>query len=169
MNDELTYTEVGGTRDGVLPAGWRHLTYRAHVGRGTADFQRAAEAVLTFQVLREGARVTTSADRAAPDVRIVSRFGVGGLRIAAPCVVVWTVLDDDRRGFGYGTLAGHPVRGEEAFLVERDPDGEVWFTLRSFSRPKAWYARLAGPVLPLLQRLFAVWCAATVRRLAARP
>lgn len=165
MNDELTYAEVGGTRDAAMPSGYRHLTHRARVGYGRATFDAATDAVMTFRMIREGAHVTTSADRAAPGVRIVSRFGIGGLRIAAPCRVVWTVAEDSRRGFGYGTLAGHPVCGEEAFIVERDADDQVWFTLRSFSRPKSWYTRLAGPLLPVGQYLFAVWCTATLRRL----
>lgn len=165
MNDELTYAVAGATRDAAMPAGYRHLTHRARVGHGKTAFDVATEAVMTFRMIREGARVTASADRAAPGVRIVSRFGLGGLRIAAPCRVVWTVVEERRRGFGYGTVAGHPVRGEEAFIVELDADGDVWFTLRSFSLPAAWYTRLAGPLLPLLQRLFAVWCTATLRRL----
>ncbi|MBU8820992.1 DUF1990 domain-containing protein, partial [Mycolicibacterium goodii] len=42
----------------------------------------------------------------------------------------------DRCGFAYGTLHGHPVCGEEAFIVHRDRAGTVFLTLRSLTRPK---------------------------------
>ena len=45
------------------------------------------------------------------------------------------------------------ARDEEARrrLVTRDVDGSVWLDIRAFSRPAAWYAKLAGPVGRLLQ------------------
>jgi uncharacterized protein (UPF0548 family) len=58
-------------------------------------------------------------------------------------------------GFGYGTLPGHPFRGEEGFVASRAPDGSVWFTVTSFSRPARWYGRAAGPILPVFQRQYA--------------
>ena len=62
---------------------------------------------------------------------MVSGFGVGPFRINAPCEVVWVrrpVPGDGPQsaGFGYGTLPGHPVRGEEAFEVEIDAQGRVY-------------------------------------------
>lgn len=49
-------------------------------------------------------------------------------------------------GFAYGTLPGHPETGEEAFVVERNGEGDVRFTITAFSRPRALLARLGGPV-----------------------
>ena len=61
-----------------------------------------------------------------------------------------------------------PVRGEEAFLVERAEDGTVRFTVTAFSRPAGALARVAGPLLPLLQRGYAWRCASALRRLVTR-
>ena len=44
-----------------------------------------------------------------------------------------------RAGFGYGTLPGHPVRGEEAFEVELDAAGRVFLKITAFSRPSNWF------------------------------
>ena len=59
--------------------------------------------------------------------------------------------EPDRYGFAYGTLPGHPERGEEAFVVERDKTGAV-FKIIVFSRPAELLARLGGPVTRRIQR-----------------
>jgi uncharacterized protein (UPF0548 family) len=112
-----------------------------------------------------GMRVAASADRAAPGVRVTSTLGVFPLRLVAPCEVVWSVEGEDRIGFGYGTLPGHPARGEESFVVERQPDGRVELVITSFSLPADWRMRLGGPAGPLFQRLWAGRLGRTLRRI----
>lgn len=163
----FTYPEVGATRGGPLPAGYRHLSYRARLGPGV--MRVAAEAVLTWRMQRAtGVRFEASVARAAPGVLVTTWLGPGRLSMAAPCRVVWTADEEDRAGFAYGTLPGHPAVGEESFVVSRDGDGTVWFTVTSFSRPARWYTRAAGPVVPLLQRAYARRCAAVLRKLCRR-
>jgi uncharacterized protein (UPF0548 family) len=53
--------------------------------------------------------------------------------------------------FAYGTLPGHPEKGEVAFKVARDEAG-VMFSVTSFSRPVDVLARAASPVTRRLQR-----------------
>src|SRR5262245_40597893 len=116
---ELTYPEVGATRQERLPDGYRHV--RRRVRLGDADvFAAAATGLMTFAVYRgAGLRPTTSAPRASVGVTVTNRLGVGPFAIAAPCRIVWAVDEPERAGFGYGTLTGHPEIGEEAFLVSR--------------------------------------------------
>ncbi|HET9517673.1 MAG TPA: DUF1990 domain-containing protein, partial [Actinoplanes sp.] len=129
---DLTYPEVGATRYEPLPAGYRHLHHRLLLGRGVLD--QAGAAVLTFAMHRAtGARVYTAADRAAPGVQL--RVGVGPGPLSVPCEVVWTIDEPRRAGFGYGTRPGHQARGEEAFIVEQDDQGDVWFRVTAFSVP----------------------------------
>ncbi|MFH9613702.1 DUF1990 family protein [Streptomyces pratensis] len=152
----LTYPEVGATRLGPLPEGYNHLHHRAAVGRGRADFEAAGAAVTEWRMHRAaGARVNASAVRAAAGVAVEVSAGIGRLRIGAPCEIVWTAYEDNRTGFAYGTLARHPERGEESFVVELADDGTVWFDVMAFSRPASWYARLAGPLVPLAQHWYA--------------
>jgi uncharacterized protein (UPF0548 family) len=128
--------------------------------------REAADAVLEFWMHRAtGARVTASAPRAAPDVQVVVRLGVGPLRVAAPCRVVWVEEQEDRAGFGYGTLPGHPAIGEESFVVDIDDLDDVWLTITSFSRPATRLTRFAGPLVPLFQTLYARRCGTALRRL----
>ncbi|MFB9238038.1 DUF1990 family protein [Plantactinospora siamensis] len=166
---DLTYPEVGATEPAVtghgpLPAGYRHLRHRAELD--PAAFAAAGAAVLSWRMHRAmGIRITASAPRAAAGVTVVVGLGVGPVRLSAPCRVVWAVDDDRRAGFGYGTLPGHPERGEEAFCVERDDAGRVWFTVAAFSRPDRWFTRAAGPLVVAFQHGYARRCAAALRRL----
>ena len=77
---------------------------------------------------------------------VVLQLGFAAATVEAPCRVVYTIDEAHRRGFAYGTLPGHPESGEEAFIIERSPDGDVTFTIRAFSQPVSAVARAAGPV-----------------------
>lgn len=164
----FTYPEVGATRTPEnLPGGYHHLRHRTLVGHGQDVFEAAGAAVTTWRTHREtGARLRASAVRAAPGVRVRVGVGVGPLEYGVPCEVVWTAYEETRTGFAYGTLTGHPESGEESFVVERAPDGSVWFTVTAFSRPARWFTRLAGPLVPPLQRWYARRLGRAVRRIA---
>jgi uncharacterized protein (UPF0548 family) len=86
------------------------------------------------------------------DYTLVASFGP--FRVREPVRVVAVVDLSDRYGFAYGTRPGHPVTGEEAFIVHRHRDGSVWFTLRSLTRPGLGRWRLAFPVTLLAQRWY---------------
>lgn len=163
------YACVGGTAHGRSPAGYRSLTRRTRLGSGDAVFRTAASAVAEWRMHREmGVGVETEAPRATPGAAVTVALGMGRLRLRAPCRVVWVVAQERRAGWAYGTLPGHPVRGEEAFLVTRDAAGAVWLTVTAFSRPAVWWTRVAGPLLPVLQRAYARRCGTVLRRIAQR-
>jgi uncharacterized protein (UPF0548 family) len=156
---ELTYPHVGATRTGDLPAGYRHLRYRTRIGAGPAVLERAAEAILTFRMHRSfGAKIITAGPRAVPGLHLA--VGLGPLH--APCEVIWA----SPTGFAYGTRPGHPASGEEAFQVEIDDHGQVWFTVTAFSRPAGTLMRLAGPFGVLFQHTYARLCGRALRRLS---
>lgn len=164
----LNYPGVGATqRDAVhWPAGFRRLSVRTRLGHGEDDFAAAAGAVADWGLHRAaGVRVETDARRAAPGAEVVVGLGVGALRLRAPCRVVWAVAGKRRSGWAYGTLPGHPVRGEEAFVVTRDEEDTVWLDVLAFSRPVGRPAVAAGPLLPVFQRWYARRCGRVLRRL----
>ncbi|MFF7340956.1 DUF1990 family protein [Streptomyces sp. NPDC008163] len=162
----LTYPETGATRLGPLPDGYNHLHYRTPVGRGRADFEAAGAAITEFRMHRgSGVRVEASAPRADTGTAVRVAVQAGPLRLAAPCRVIWAEYGPGRIGFGYGTLTGHPERGEECFVAELADDGTVSFTVMAFSRPARWYSRLGGPLVPPLQRWYARRLGRTLRRI----
>lgn len=160
----LTYPEVGASLRGPLPAGYHHTHESVVVGRGRATFERHADLVLRFDLHRRaGLLVETRASRAAVGVDVVVALPLGPLRVRALDRVVAVVDEPDRRGFAYGTLAGHPEQGEEAFVVSIDADDVVRLDVRAFWQSVRWYSRLGGPVTVAIQRSI------TRRYLAVRP
>ncbi|WP_175412091.1 DUF1990 family protein [Streptomyces sp. TRM64462] len=163
----FSYPDVGATRSPELPAGYHHLRHSALIGHGRDAFQAAGAAVTTWRMHRaSGARVHAEAVRAVPGVRLTVAVGAGPVEYGVPCEVVWTAYEENRTGFAYGTLQGHPERGEESFVVDLRPDGSVWFTVTAFSRPARWYSRAAGPLVPVLQRWYARRLGRTLRAIA---
>lgn len=146
----LTYSEVGATA-GELPAGYRHTRASAVIGTGRDRFDQAAADVLKWGMQRgAGLRVQATSDAAAVGTELIVRLGP----VPAPCRVVYVLDEADRRGFAYGTLAGHPESGEELFSVRYDPaTDDVHAEVVAFSRPATWWSRLGGPLTRLLQRV----------------
>lgn len=146
----LTYAAVGATA-GVLPAGYHHVQKSAVIGNGRARFAQAADTGMRWGMLRgAGVRVEATTQVAEVGSEVIVHLGP----VAAPCRVVYTVDEDDRRGFAYGTLPGHAESGEELFLVRYDPaTDEVIAEVTAFSRHATWWSRLASPVTSLIQRV----------------
>lgn len=149
---ELTYSEAGHTAR-VLPPGYHHLRRSVLVGSGAQAFTEAGQVLGGWHAhLRAGLHVSASSPAAEPGAVLVLSLGVGPLRIGAPCRVVYVVDEPSRRGFAYGTLPGHPERGEEAFLITHHDDGTVTFAITAFSAPGSPLARAAGPLGRAIQR-----------------
>ena len=162
----VTYGAVGATRDMRVPRGFRPLERRARIGHGEERWRFAVLQVLSWGVKRRsGFHVRPIAsgagagrDRAfSPDgVELVHPGDTAVLRfgpLLEPVRVVYVVDEPDRQGFGYGTLEGHPLRGEESFVVERHPDGSVWLVVRSFSRPSTRVWTVLCPVVRVAQAI----------------
>lgn len=149
----LTFREIGASLAAELPTGYRHQSHRVRLGTGQGLFERSAEAVMGWELHhRAGVHPApgTPPARVGLDVDLTAR--VGPLSLRAPCRVVAVIDDRARRGFAYGTLAGHPECGEEAFVVRIDHHDTVWLEITAFSRPANWYARLGGPLTHAAQR-----------------
>ena len=166
LND-LSYPEEGIT-DGVpAPAGYRTLQVRERVGEGATAFEALAAGIMAWK-LHEGAGLRVRAD--TPEVQLASRvrlgIGLGPVRIQAPCRVVRLIESGTRRGFAYGTLAGHPETGEESFAAVLEPDGSVYLELNAVSRPSAGLYSVAAPLTEAAQSLATGRYVAAARRLA---
>jgi uncharacterized protein (UPF0548 family) len=149
---EPTYPEVGATRSGRLPSGYRHDRYERGLGRGEEVFERAAAAVRAWQAqVGAGVEVFPQGARAGDEDTVVLLVRVLGLWATLPCRVLYVEEDPERFAFAYGTLPGHPERGEVRFAIERDGAGDVAFRIVSFSRTVDPLARLASPVTRLIQ------------------
>jgi len=174
-NAPVTYGAVGATRGSTFtvlpPEGVRRVNRSARIGHGEERWVFAREQILTWGVKRRsgfgvtllprdpaGEPLDLSNDSAThPRVRpgdtIVLSVGRGWLTAHEPVRVVYVINEPTLAGFAYGTLEGHPLRGEEAFMLEHRDDNSVWITVRSFSRPASTKWMLLSPVLRLLQHI----------------
>ena len=162
----LTYDGAGVTltcKQPVDSAGFRGYERTVLLGHGSSLWAFASTEILRWGVkTRSGFSIESgsSAGDAGVGHPVVAgdRYWLiahlGPLRIHEPVQVVAVVDKPDRKGFAYGTLAGHPVSGEEAFLVDRRTDGSVWLTIRSLTQPATGLWRAAYPLALLAQPLY---------------
>lgn len=164
----LTYPEVGATA-GWLPPDARSLRRTVAIGRGDRVFARAADAVVGWRMHHLAGLdvVATTPTAQVGTIALVSFVRGLPVGLSAPCRVIDVVDTDDRRGFTYGTLPGHPEAGEERFEVARGADGTVRLHLIAFSRHATVATRSLGPAATLGQRLVTHRYAHAVRQAAA--
>jgi uncharacterized protein (UPF0548 family) len=150
----LTYAEVGATVEAAaLPAGYHHVRAGRGLGAGDGVFAAACDGIRTWQLhRRQGFRVVPTDPAIEPGTEVVIDVPLAGpVHVLAACRIVRVVDEPDRFGFAYGTLSAHPAGGEEAFIVERDPAGQVRAVIVAFSRPRHPLMRLGGPIARLRQ------------------
>ena len=148
---DFTYAEVGATA-AKLPSGYNHLRAQRIVGHGAELFEDCARVILNWGIQKgAGFRVANEGPVLEHDE---NRLGLhwGPFQTWAICRVVYVIDEPRRKGFAYGTLPGHPERGEESFIVSIDDEGLVVFDIVAFSKPARWFARLGSPLLRFLQQ-----------------
>jgi uncharacterized protein (UPF0548 family) len=128
------------------------------LGSGEAVFERATRALVDWTHFRVG-WVEVFPRRAAivPGSIVAVLIHHMGFWSLNGCRVVYRVGErsETEFGFAYGTLTNHAEAGEELFkVVFRPESGEVSYSIRAVSRPRALVARLGYPVVRSLQARF---------------
>jgi uncharacterized protein (UPF0548 family) len=137
----------------TFDAGYRRSEVSAVVGRGDECWERATGQVLLWGVKTASGFSVDSPGPVSSGDRVLVTAHFLGARVLEPVEVVAVVLEPTRVGFAYRTLPGHPVSGEEAFIVHRNGE-EVRLTIRSLTGPAAeqpW--RALYPFLLVVQRV----------------
>ena len=132
---------------------YRRSEVSAVVGTGDTAWERAAGEVLRWRVKTASGFAVDSQGPVARGDRAVVTARLFGVTVVEPVEVVAVVEEADRVGFAYSTLPGHPVSGEEAFIVHRHGD-QVRLTIRSLTRAASdqpW--RALYPLLRIAQRI----------------
>lgn len=159
----LSYDIVGGTAPAAdrwrPPGGWRAYEHTVPIGAGPELWDAASSAVLSWGVkTRSGFAVDPPLEagrRARQGERYWLVARLGPVRVVRePVEIVTMISTHDRAALAYGTLEGHPVSGEEAFIVRRDDDGNVSLTLRSLTRAGQGPWRGLFPLILIAQRVY---------------
>ncbi|MFK4834100.1 DUF1990 family protein [Microbacterium sp. ZW T2_14] len=134
-------------------AGFRRWEKSAQLGRGDEVWRWASREVLQWGIKTRSGFTVTPDERVTEGDRPIIMAHPFGLAVREPVEVVEVVERSDRVGFAYRTLPGHPVSGEEAFIVHRDGDAVI-LTIRSLTRAgREWGWRAAYPVLLVAQQV----------------
>ncbi len=173
---ELSYAEVGVTnRASNQPTDLRVDQWSIDLDDlddnedEVGSFDRACSALRHWQAHRgAGARVFPGNPAIEVGTTVVVALSLPGFTAVAPCRIVWVVDEPDAFGFAYGTLVGHPERGEESFVVRRE-GGRVMFDIIAASRPAALLPRLGGPVARSLQKRVTRRYLAAIQQASLRP
>jgi len=167
----VNYVAVGATSDPNLmrfpPKGYAPFERSVRVGFGDRRWEFAVDELMTWRIksragfwIRRLAAADVDGDLtysangelyATPGETAV--LGVRILPFREPVRVISVIQEENRRGFRYGTLPGHPLEGEEQLVVERRDDGGVWLVVRAFARPASWGWRLMSPALAVIRRI----------------
>ncbi len=137
--------------------GFRRAEVSTRIGRGDATWARATRDVLSWSVKTRSGFLVDSPGPVAVGDRPVIRARALGISVTEPVEVVAVVNEPTRVGFAYRTLPGHPVLGEEAFIVSREDTSEaagITFTARSLTAPaphQPW--RILHPAARIAQRI----------------
>jgi uncharacterized protein (UPF0548 family) len=152
---DITYSPLNGTALSTKIDGYDNDFQRVMIGNGQQVFESAKQNIRDWRmfpshwtkILPEQAPIVVG-----ETVAMYARFG--GLWWRNSCRIIYVIDESTRFGFAYGTLPGHVECGEELFLVEIDTAGDVWYTLKAFSKPRFWMARIGYPIMRLLQAKF---------------
>lgn len=123
------------------------------VGRGDEVWERACHDLLRWKVKTRSGFTVGDARPVSPGTELTITAHFLGVTIREPVQVATVTETRSRVGFSYRTRPGHPVSGEEAFVVHRDGD-DVILTIRSLTAPaphQPW--RALYPILLLVQRV----------------
>ncbi len=151
----FSYPGVGSTRQATAPPGFNHDFNTIELGQGEAVWAAAKAAVRQWRMFPAAWTNIYPANtpiRVGEVVAMTAR--VLGIWWLNSCRIVYVLDNDQQFGFAYGTLPGHVERGEELFLVEQLDDGRVIYSVRAFSQPRHWLARLGYPLARAYQRKF---------------
>ncbi len=165
---DFSYQAVGATA-AIPPEGYTVDHTRVKLGSGEETFLAAKAALECWQQFALGwveAWPTSLPIQKGEVVAVLAH--TAGLWWLNACKIVY-VIDEagswDRFGFAYGTLPDHAQSGEERFLIEWDrAQGDVWYDILAFSRPRHLLAKLGYPFVRRTQKRFGRDSASVMKR-----
>ncbi len=140
----LALAEGAEPTDVGLGTGWTLVDHAIVLGHGKECLAAATDRLRGWRAhAHAGVRVSREG-------RLV-RLSLGPT--LSPCLILAEEYTGTSAVLVYGTLPGHILSGEEAFLITLAEDGTVTGRCVAFSRLSWWLARLGAPVARRVQRV----------------
>lgn len=156
LDAPFTYEPVGHCENDLSepPPGFRLDHHGVELGHGRATFESAVESLASGShypsPFTRLVRRTESLESGQLFAAVARHFGFFSIH---PCRVLFVLREENRFGYGFGTLPGHAEAGEERFTITLK-DGVVRYDIQAFSRPCGLLSRLASPVGRQFQKRF---------------
>lgn len=161
-----TYTPQNGTQEARIE-GYDNDYAKVHIGQGDQVFERAKTAIRQWQMFPPGWTIILPQNAPIQEGTTVAMYARAfGLWWRNACRIVYVIDEPNRFGFAYGTLPGHIEKGEELFLVEKDAEGNVWYSIKAFSLPYRWMAKIGYPLIRQLQAKFRRDSGASIQKIS---
>lgn len=152
---DITYKHRGASAKTEKVPGFDNDFQRVSIGQGAAAFEQACAAIRHWSMFPPDWTIILPRETPIQAGETVAMYAKAfGLWWRNSCRIIYVLEAPGQFGFAYGTLPGHIECGEELFLVEQDENGQVWYTIRAFSKPKRWYAKIAYPLMRMFQARF---------------
>ncbi len=151
----FSYLELEATQNIPFPKGYNHDINSCLLGEGTAVYEKAVKAIEDWKMFHKDWLFIYPQQLPLKKGEVVVILAKAlGFWVWNCCCIVYTIKEENRFGFAYGTLKNHVETGEELFFVEMNEKKEVWYHLRAFSRPTHLWTRPLKPLLRFFQRKF---------------
>ncbi len=150
-----TQKDAGLTYNKYNLKGYDKDTNQIFLGTGEDVWTAAKQAMADWAMFPEGwARIYYQKPIFTEGDIVVMCAQVFGLWWLNTARILYVLDDENHFGFAYGTLPNHVESGEELFQVMRDAQGDVYYVLSAFSRPRFWAVRLTYPLSRFFQKKF---------------
>jgi len=160
----FSYLAVGQTQTDEPVTGFDNDYHSAQIGTGDQDWELACAAIRAWKMFPgTWVAIWPAQTPIQEGERVLIHARVCGLWWSNACRIVYVIDTPTQFGFAYGTLPGHVECGEERFLVEKKADGTILYTIKVFSRPLFWMARVGYPIARFYQRKFVAHSQASMR------
>jgi len=111
----ITYWERGATAWERMPQEFTHDEQRLKIGHGEADWKAAKQAIRNWKMFPSDWIRLSGNPQIEVGEQVLVTARLLGMYWSNPARIVYTVNEENRFGFAYGTLPGHLEQGEELF------------------------------------------------------
>ncbi len=150
----FTYSPIEGTRQAKIE-GYDNDFAHIKLGEGELVFEKAKQLIQDWKMFPSAWTKILGDNKSIQEgTSIVMMARFLGVWFRNSCKIVYIIDEEKRFGFAYGTLPGHIESGEELFLVEINQQNEVFYSIKAFSRPRHFLAKIGYPIIRILQERF---------------